>query len=108
MIKGNPNYKNYIDAQVITTKLNLFEVCCNLIRDFGLSKARFYMKEYSELLVDFDIGVIIHAAILKLRKAKENLSMTDCIGYIIATKSGIRFLTGDEKFRNMPNVEFVK
>jgi len=32
----------------------------------------------------------------------------DCIGYIIAKKSGVQFLTGDEHFKDFENVEFVK
>jgi len=34
--------------------------------------------------------------------------MTDCIGYVIAERNKMRFLTGDEKFKNKKNVEFVK
>ena len=34
--------------------------------------------------------------------------MTDCIGYIMAKKLNIKFLTGDKEFENFLNVEFVK
>lgn len=66
------------------------------------------MKKYSKLLADFDLDVVKQAAILKIKKSRDNLSLVDCIGYVISLKSGIKFLTGDEKFRNLPNVEFVK
>ena len=34
--------------------------------------------------------------------------MTDCIGYIIAKRLGMKFLTGDKEFEGFENVEFVK
>ncbi|MBI2143262.1 type II toxin-antitoxin system VapC family toxin, partial [Candidatus Woesearchaeota archaeon] len=44
----------------------------------------------------------------RLKYKKENLSYADCIGYALAEMMRIKFLTGDEKFRNKENVEFVK
>ena len=37
-----------------------------------------------------------------------NSSIPDAIGYTIAKKYNIRFLTGDKDFEGMENVEFVK
>ena len=34
--------------------------------------------------------------------------MTDCVGYVVAKRVGVKFLTGDREFKDMPNVEFVK
>ena len=39
---------------------------------------------------------------------KRNVSMTDCVGYILAKQLGIKFLTGDKEFEHLDNVEFVK
>ena len=39
---------------------------------------------------------------------KSNLSYIDCIGYITAFKKEVKFVTGDDQFKNMKNVEFVK
>ena len=45
---------------------------------------------------------------LRIIMKKRNVSMTDCIGYILSKQLGIKFLTGDKEFENFPNVEFVK
>lgn len=58
--------------------------------------------------MDYDQNVIEGASRFKLQYKKRNLSMTDCIGYILAKKLGIKFLTGDKEFEDMENVEFVK
>jgi uncharacterized protein len=44
----------------------------------------------------------------RYKNRKKNLSVPDCISYLQAKSLGIKFLTGDKKFENMENVEFVK
>ena len=44
----------------------------------------------------------------RVEHKKQNLSMTDCISYIMSKNLGIKFLTGDKQFQNLENVEFVK
>ena len=36
------------------------------------------------------------------------LSYADCIGYVIARREGMKFLTGDAAFKRLENVEFVR
>ena len=38
----------------------------------------------------------------------KKLSIPDAVGYTIAKKHGVKFLTGDRDFENMENVEFVR
>lgn len=108
LIQGNQNYSKYFGSKIVTSKLNLFELCYGLMRDVGENDAKSSVKRYFSLVQDFGLNILIQSAKFKLLNKKENLSLVDCIGYIIAKSMGIRFLTGDEKFRNIPNVEFVK
>ena len=45
---------------------------------------------------------------LKLKINRRDVSYVDCLGYTLAKKLGVKFLTGDEQFKDMENVEFVK
>lgn len=36
------------------------------------------------------------------------ISMADAIGFTLAAKLGVPFLTGDRQFEDLPNVEFVR
>ena len=108
IIKGSENYKHYVNATVLTTKLNLFEVFYGLLRDIGEKEAQAFIEAYYECVIDFDKSVIKNAAALRLQYRKRNLSMTDCIGYCIAKRWGVPFLTGDKEFEQMENVEYVK
>ena len=108
IISGNENYEKYINKTAVLTKLNLFELFHNALRDMDEKMANNLMDEYYPLAIDYDKSTIEEASKLKLKYKKGNLSMTDYIGYVNAKKLGIKFLTGDKEFENMPNVEFVK
>ncbi len=108
IIEGNKNYERYIDCKAVLTKLNLFELHYTLIRKHGEKIAKEQFDKYSSYELDFDNKVIIEAAKFRFAFRKQNISMTDCIGYITAKKLGIKFLTGDKQFEFLPDVEFVK
>ena len=52
----------------------------------------------------------VNAALLRqeARRRGKNLSLIDCLGYVIARRLNIPFLTGDREFEDMDNVEYVK
>ena len=106
VVFGNPNYKKYFDVDVVTTKLNLFEVYHSLVRRLGHDLAQRTLNAYYEDVLDFDKKTIVTGAMLKM--SQKQLSMADCIGYILSLQLGIKFLTGDKAFEHMENVEFVR
>jgi predicted nucleic acid-binding protein len=59
-------------------------------------------------LIPINLGNIRGGMKFKLKYKKEHLSYVDCIGWAKAKELGIKFLTGDEKFEDKDNVEFVK
>ena len=108
ILKGNLNYEPYKNCRIITTKLNIFELYFGLLRDVDEQSAEKYLDKYYPFVLDFDKDIIIEAAKMRLRLRNRNISMTDCIGYILSLKLKIKFLTGDKEFENFKNVEFVK
>ena len=108
ILKSNKNYEKYKNVQIVTTKLNLFELYFGILREKGEREAREVLDLYYPFIVDFDSNILEEAAKLKNKLNKRNISMTDCIGYCTALVLGIKFLTGDKEFENLDNVEFVK
>lgn len=106
IIRGNPTYQKYVGASAITTIFNIAELNYNLKKEKDKKTANEITEQYKGLCVEVTIEDIKQAMDLKIQNKK--LSIPDVIGYIIAQKHQIKFLTGDEEFRNMPNVEFVK
>jgi|SRR3989338_2440291 len=108
ILKANEDYEEYSEVGIITTKLNLFELYLGILREKNEIEAEKVLDLYYPFTKEFDEGVIKEAAKLKNKMNKRDVSMTDCIGYCFAKQLGIKFLTGDKEFENLPNVEFVK
>lgn len=108
IIKGNKNYKKYLGINIITTRLNIIELYYHFLHDFDEEIADKYLRVYSKFLMPITNSTIKRAMKFKLKYKKEKLSYVDCIGYALALELGIKFLTGDQKFENKDNVEFVK
>ncbi|MBS3056013.1 MAG: PIN domain-containing protein [Candidatus Aenigmarchaeota archaeon] len=106
IIRGNPSYEKYKHMTILTTVFNLVELNYGLKRQKGRQIADRYLDLYESHTVPITSGDIKQATELKLRK--KVMSFADVIGYVMARKYGVKFLTGDEDFRGMKNVEFVK
>ena len=108
IIKGNENYKKYLNETPITTRFNLMEIYYYLLREKDEQKAEFYYNSYLPSCISVSDKVIKKAMKLKLKLKDKKLSYADCIGYIFALELGLKFLTGDNEFKDLMNVEFVK
>lgn len=106
--KGNENYKDYVNSDIIITKLNLFEIFFSTLWQTGEKEAEEIFEDYKKFIIDFSLKEVKEAAKLKFNHRKRKLSMVDCIGYVLAKALGIRFLTGDKEFEGFNNIEFVK
>ena len=112
--KGNENYIPYKEANVITTMLNIMEFYSSLLIDFKHEIAEEGFEYYSESSVTIPDEVFKEAVWFRLEMMKKFMkkdgrpSYVDCIGYVIARRMGIKFLTGDKLFENLDNVEFIK
>ena len=110
IIKGNKSYKKYLKERVILTKLNLMEIYYSILKDYSEEKADHYYSFYLPACIPVPDNIVKKAMKFKLKMRLQNkrLSYQDCIGYLLALENNLKFLTGDEEFRSMENVEFVK
>lgn len=108
IMQGNKNYAPYKKCSIITTRLNLMELHYGLLRLYGKKNADTYYDRLLEFTVFFDDATVKKASLLKFFKKKKNLSYVDCIGYVLAQRMDVKFLTGDRQFADMENVEWVR
>lgn len=108
VVGGNINYKQYTETLLVTSQFNLIELYYYFLRNYDRETAERYLTIYSRQLVPITKTSIVYGMQFKLEHRKEKLSYVDCIGYALALELGIRFLTGDEKFEQVSNVEFIK
>jgi len=106
IIRGNPKYELYKNSIAVTTIFNLAELNYGLKKELDVKTADLITEKYSPFLIEVTLDDIKEA--MTFRMKNKELSIPDAVGYIIAKKYKIKFLTGDEDFRNMTNVEFVK
>lgn len=107
--KQNPGYENYKEnIKVVLNKLNIMELCYFLIREKRENEVKDIFNSLVKFHVDFGNEVYLDAVKMKYDYKEKKLSYVDCLGYCMAKKLKIKFLTGDEKFKDMQNVEFIK
>lgn len=107
--KGNPRYEPYKkDVKVLLNRLNLLELSYFLIKEGRGNETKDIFDKFSRFNVDYDEDVLLKSAEMKFKNLKHRISFIDCIGYNLAKKHNARFLTGDESFRDLEYVEFVK
>ncbi len=108
ILKENKNFEKYVNETATITIFNLAEIYWAALRDFDEEKANEIYEQYKEAVEEIDDETLKEAVKFRKEHKKQDLSYTDCIGYIYAKRNGMTFLTGDKEFEQMKNVEFVK
>ena len=109
-LSDHPKYRPYFEENDgVLTKLNLMEIHYRTLEVHGTQAASRVVKTFAKYVVDFGIPEIEGAMKLrlKLKKSGCDVSCADALGYHIALKSDIKFLTGNKWFKGQKNVEFV-
>lgn len=105
----NIKYEKYAKANVVTTYFQVYEVYYSLVRNgYNEKEMDDFFEFLQSLCIELDFDWIPKSVEFRRENIKKDLSYADCLGYIISKKLGIKFLTGDKEFENLPNVEFVK
>ena len=111
--QGDSSYASYTkDVNIATTRLNLMELYYGYIARGEMDTAETLFGYFKQFCVRIDDETVKEAMRERSRLKKNtkgcNVSYVDCIGYIVARKLNLRFLTGDKEFEGLENVEFVK
>lgn len=108
IVKGNQNYQKFISSEMFTSLYNLYEFYFILLKDYNELIALKFFEEFRGKVINVEDESIFEASKFKLKNIKKRISYVDCLGYVMALRLGIKFLTGDKEFEKFENVEFVK
>ncbi|MEK6964338.1 MAG: PIN domain-containing protein [Nanoarchaeota archaeon] len=109
LIRGNKNYDPYRkEVTILTTRLNLMELYYGLLLRKGKIVAEAYYDRFLPYVVEPSDDIIKKASQLKAFFKTKRLSYIDCVGYMLARYNRIPFLTGDQGFKDMEGVRFVR
>jgi len=109
-LSDNPKYRSYFEENDgVLTKLNLVEIYYRTLEVHGVRAASQVVNVFAKYVVDFGISDIEGSMKLrlKLKKTGCDVSYADALGYYIALKCNMKFLTGDKWFKELEGVEFV-
>jgi predicted nucleic acid-binding protein len=107
IINNNHSYAKYLDADIIINDFIFAELCYILTRE-RYPKVKETLGKYAAHISHAEPETIRKAMEFRIKWKDRNVSITDCVSYLMAKDLGIKFLTGDKEFQNMDNVEFVK
>lgn len=107
--KGAESHASFAKhARLATTLFNLYELYYILCKE----KQERLADVFFERLLPFSIDVLPDdiklAAKFRLQHVKRGFSYVDALGYTIALRSGMLFLTGDDAFKEFEQVTFIK
>jgi|SRR3989344_2495404 len=106
VLRGNPSYERFKSCGAMTSIMNLAELNYGLKKEVSSKIADKCTEQYRPFLIEIRLEDVKEA--MSFKHTYNKLSIPDAVGYVIAQKHKIRFLTGDEAFRNLEGVEFVK
>lgn len=111
---GDERYGKFFESreQKFITLLILMEFYFFLYHFSGKEKADEYRRvlQLNFKMIPASARTAVAAAIMrsKMLRQKRKMSYTDCTTYVLALEHNHKVLTGDEHFRGLENVLFVK
>ena len=109
LLNGSENYAEIDLSRGITTQLNLMEVQYYLHRK-GISdeEIKDTLNYMLPMCISYSPIDCFESVRFRYDNKKKRLSYVDSLGYTLAKKRGIKFVTGDKEFKGMKNVSFIK
>ena len=102
-LNGNPSYKLYFEKDFCLSRFNLMELYYASLRDRGQDAAEADYETFASAEVEIPEKTLKQAMIKKfeMQKKKINFSYVDAIGYQYALDNSMKFVTGDQAFKNL-------
>lgn len=106
ILNGSEVYRGFL-AEALTSIVHLYELHVQVARTAGDPPADVAFNALRGLAVPIEDPDILDASRFKRRHARKRLSYADALGYAMARRRGIPFVTGDRAFRDIEGVAFV-
>lgn len=108
-LKNNPAFISYFEEHSgVLSIFTLTEVYYSVLSEEGETKANEVLEMLYLLVIDTRKETIQKAMKFRFFHKKRKFSYADSIGYALAQERGISFLTGDQQFKDILGVAFVR
>lgn len=102
--QGASGYAPYASAAIFTHEMNLYEFIAYVLRASDEATTRAALRGLAPNMLEANTDDLISASRFR---AKQKVSYVGALGYTLARKNDLLFLTGDKAFRGIEGVEFV-
>lgn len=103
LLRGNPAFRPFL-RQGVTNAFNLLEFHVNACRLAGEEQADASLGRLRSRVLAIEIEDVQEASRFKRTKAAKGVSFADALGYAMAQRRKIPFVTGDKAFKGLPGV----
>lgn len=104
----NPKFLPLLQEDIIITDITMAEFYMILYREYDRLTADHWERKLQFFCRPVNKEILIKAVQLRVDSRQKNLSFFDCVGYTFACENNMDFVTGDEQFEKMKNVQFMK
>lgn len=104
--EGADAYARFATEPVVTERGHVYEFARELVKRGTARDAREALATLVATRLEPSDEDLVEAA--KIHRRHSGLSPQDALGYALARREGLLFLTGDRAFRTMAGVEFVE
>ena len=106
--EGNPRFSFLLNEDYVIADIALAEFYGVLLRGKGLAVADAWKQRYEPYCVALSFSSLIEAVKFRFANKHLGLSFFDAVGYAFSQENGYTFVTGDQAFKGMKGVKFVK
>jgi predicted nucleic acid-binding protein len=108
MLHGNPAYAKYVHEDFFIPDTTLAEFSRVLLKAKSREIYDIWVSQLEPYARPVDLDLLLNAMEFRNSHPKKDFSFFDAVGFASAIRERCPFVTGDEAFKGMENVEFVK
>lgn len=101
----DPSFAPFVNEPMVTERGHVYEFARHTLKTRNASEARAALLDLRTDRVEPTDADLVEAA--KLSAKSSRLSAQDALGYVLARRERLTFLTTDRAFRGLPGVEIV-
>lgn len=106
-LNAAPAYQRFEGVPIFAHQMNVYELVAALLRDHPETRVREAVRLLAVNPLKAETDDLFAASRFRAEHAGKRVSYVDALGYVLARKHGLRFLTGDTAFKGAENVEYV-
>lgn len=103
ILEGNPAYQKFL-REGVTNAFNLLEFHVNACRSKDAERADAALARLRTKAIVIEHEDVVEASAFKRSKAAKGSSFADVLGYAMARRRKMPFVTGDKAFKGLPGV----